>query len=107
MAAGRDAAVHHVRQRGRRKSTLIRPTATGQSCDDQMRVEAGRVYGTRGWRIPFALLLDGLQAEREQASPSTWPTASSPHRSAARHVRHAGPSTFTRNMATSYTASLP
>jgi len=78
--------------------------------DDQMRaLEAdSKVYGTQGDRIDFALLLDGLQAEREQGI-----TIDVAYRFFASKKRRfivadtPGHPQFTRNMATgASTASL-
>ncbi len=40
-------------------------------------------YNTTDQEIDLALLVDGLQAEREQALPSMWPTATSAPKSAS------------------------
>jgi bifunctional enzyme CysN/CysC len=94
------------------KSTLIgRLLHESKSVyDDQMRaLEAdSKVYGTQGERVDFALLLDGLQAEREQGI-----TIDVAYRFFASKKRRfivadtPGHPQFTRNMATgASTASL-
>ena len=61
------------------KSTLIGRLLyeAGALLQDQLAtLEAdSKVAGTQGDELDFALLLDGLAAERPRASPSTWPTA--------------------------------
>lgn len=68
------------------KSTLIGRLLhdTRQIYEDQLSSlhNDSKRHGTQGEKLDLALLVDGLQAEREQASPSTWPTATSLPRSA-------------------------
>ena len=64
------AALHHLRQRGRRQEHADRPAAL--RVQDALRRSArgarGRLeeVGTQGGELDFALLVDGLAAEREQ-----------------------------------------
>jgi bifunctional enzyme CysN/CysC len=64
-------ALHHVRERGRRQVHAHRAAAV--RVEDDLRRPAGgalaadsRKVGTRGGDLDFALLVDGLSAEREQ-----------------------------------------
>ena len=66
-----DAALHHLRQRRRRQEHADRPAALrlqaglrGPSGGARGRLEEGS--GTQGGELDFALLVDGLAAEREQ-----------------------------------------
>ena len=69
------------------KSTLIGRLLhdTKLLMDDQLSsLESdSKRHGTQNGEIDFALLVDGLAAEREQGIPSTWPTASSAPTSAS------------------------
>ncbi|MCK7501347.1 MAG: hypothetical protein MZW92_72985 [Comamonadaceae bacterium] len=65
------AALHHLRQRRRRQEHAHRPAAlrVARCCSrtSSRRVEAdSKKWGTQGGDIDFALLVDGLAAEREQ-----------------------------------------
>lgn len=68
------------------KSTLIGRLLhdTRQIYEDQLSSlhNDSKRHGTQGEKLDLALLVDGLQAEREQASPSTWLTVISLPRSA-------------------------
>ena len=69
------------------KSTLIGRLLyeSNMLFDDQLtQLEAdSKKVGTQGGELDFALLVDGLSAEREQGSRSTSPTASSRPRDAS------------------------
>jgi len=84
------------------KSTLIgRLLYDTQSVyEDQVKSIEGKGTTAPG-QIDFALLTDGLRAEREQASPSTLPIATSPRRDASSSSPiRPGHEQYTRNMAT-------
>jgi hypothetical protein len=67
-----DAAFHHLRQRGRRQEHPDRAAALRFSkmiFEDQLEAledDSKKRVGTQGQEIDFALLVDGLAAEREQ-----------------------------------------
>jgi hypothetical protein len=75
------AALHHLRQRGRRQEHADRPPAV--RIEDALRRPARRTRGRleegrhQGGDLDFALLVDGLPPSASRASRSTWPTASS------------------------------
>src|SRR5438034_2063308 len=64
------AALHHLRQRRRRQEHVDRPAAV--RIEDAVRGQLAALesdskkVGTQGGELDFALLVDGLQAEREQ-----------------------------------------
>ena len=65
------AALHHLRQRRRRQVHADRPAALRLQADlrgpaGRARSRLARSVGTQGDDIDFALLVDGLAAEREQ-----------------------------------------
>ena len=67
------------------KSTLIGRLLhdTRQIYEDQLSSlhNDSKRHGTQGEKLDLALLVDGLQAEREQALPLTWPIAISQRKS--------------------------
>ena len=66
----RPAALHHLRLRRRRQVDADRPAALRGAAllDDQIAaLDLDSTLGTTGGELDFALLVDGLAAEREQA----------------------------------------